>query len=75
VPSRKRDDQVAMNDRQWTPGHDQTAIRGACKGRDGALNLAGVAHVDRNYFHAERRRYGLDCGELADPGSHGGIPE
>jgi hypothetical protein len=73
VLGRQRDDQVAMNERQRARGHDQTAIRGAREGRDGALDLAGVAH-DRNYFHAERRRYGLDCGELADPGSHGGIP-
>ena len=34
---------------------------------DGALDLGGVAHVDRTQLHAERRRRGLDGGELADP--------
>ena len=47
VPGRQRDDQIAMNRRQRARRHDQAAIRGAREGRDGALDLAGVAHVDR----------------------------
>src|SRR5260370_26136801 len=38
-----------MNVRQRAPRHDQTAIRGARKGRDGPLDLAGIAHVDRAF--------------------------
>ena len=47
VPRRKRDDQIAMNQCRPARGHDQTAIRGAREGRDGALDLAGVALVER----------------------------
>src|SRR6516164_9452829 len=54
--------------------HDQAAIRGPSEGRDGAFDLAGVvAYVDRAYIHADRRRDGLDDGELADPGRYRGI--
>ena len=47
VPGRQRDDQIAMNVRQRARRHDQAAIRAARECRDGALDLAGVAHVDR----------------------------
>ena len=33
---------------------------------------AGVAHIDRGHLHPERRRSGLDDGELADPGGDAG---
>ena len=33
------------------------------------LDLSGDARVDRAYVHPERRRRGLNDGELADPGS------
>ena len=55
--------------------HDQTAIRRAREGRDGALDLAGVAHIDRVDLHPERRRHGLDDAELAGAGGYGGIPK
>ena len=67
MPGRKRDDQIAMNARQRARRHDQAAITGARECRDAALDLAGVAQVDRAYLHAKRRRHGLDDGELADP--------
>jgi LTXXQ motif family protein len=47
MPGRQRDDQVAMNRCQRAPRHDQTAIRGLRKCRDGALDLGRVAHVER----------------------------
>ena len=75
VPGRQRDDQIAMRARQRARRHDQAAIRGAREGRDGALDLAGVAHIDRAHLHAERRRHGLDDGELADPGGCGRVPK
>src|SRR5262245_23665390 len=75
VPGRRRDDQIAMNRRQRAPRHDQTTIRRARKSRDGALDLSGVAHVDRPYIHPDRRRHGLDYRELADPAGYGGITE
>ena len=40
-----------------------------------AFDLAGIAHVDRAHLHPERRRHGLDDGELADPRGYGGIPK
>ena len=36
---------------------------------DGVLDLGGVAHVDRANLHPQRRRRGLDDGELAGAGS------
>ena len=57
------------------PRHDQAAIRDAREGRDGALDLALVAHVDRVHLHPERRRDGLDCAELAESEAVGGIPK
>jgi hypothetical protein len=36
VPGRKRNDQIAVNCRQRAPRHDQTAIRGASEGCNGA---------------------------------------
>ena len=36
--------------------------------------LAGVAQVDRAYFHPERRRHRLDDGNCPIPGDLGGIP-
>ena len=62
-----------MQRRRRARRHDQAAIRRAREGRDGALDLAGVAHVDRADLDPERRRHGLDDAELADPGGCGGI--
>jgi hypothetical protein len=42
VPGRQRDDQIAMKRRGPARWHDQTAIRSAREGRDGALDLAGA---------------------------------
>ena len=61
--------------RQRARRHDQAAIRRARERRDGALDFAGVAHVDRAHLHPERRRHGLDGAELADPGGVGRDPE
>src|SRR5258705_7781105 len=47
MPGRERDDQIALNDRQWGCRHDQAAIRLARERCDGALDFAGVAHADR----------------------------
>ena len=69
MPRGERDDQLAMRVRSRTRRHDQTAIRGAREGRDGALDFGGVAHVDRADLHPERRRHGLDNGKLAVPGA------
>ena len=45
-----------MNHRLRTGSHDQTTIRGAREGRDGALDIARVAHVDREQLHSKRKR-------------------
>ena len=46
MPSRQRDDQIAMNKRRPTRRDDQAAIRNAREGRDGALDVAGVTKAD-----------------------------
>ena len=76
VPGRQRDDQIAMNRRANALAVTiRPPFERAREGRDGALDLAGVAHVDRAHLHPERRRHGLDGAELADPGRYGGIPK
>jgi hypothetical protein len=55
MPGRERDDQIALNDRQWGCRHDQAAIRLARELCDGALDFAGGAHADRTQLHAECR--------------------
>src|SRR5262245_20099406 len=55
--------------------HDQTTIRGVRKGFDRALDLPGIAHVDRAHFYADRCCRGLDGAELADTGGAGRIPK
>ena len=74
-PGGKRNDQIAMMRRQRARRHDQAAIRGARECRDGALDFAGIAHVDRTQIHPQRWRHGLDGSELPDPGGDGRIPK
>src|SRR5262245_28056588 len=58
------------------PKDDKWAsIRRAHEGRDGALDLICVAHVERVYLHAERRGQGLNNAKLADSGWVRGIPQ
>src|SRR5215831_11753240 len=68
VPRRKRDDQIAMKHCWRTRRHDQTAIWNARESRYRVLELAGVAEVDRDHLHPERRRHSLDDAEHGDPG-------
>src|SRR5258706_11814084 len=46
VSGRQCDDQIAMNHRQPARRYNQTAIGYTREGRDGLLDLGGVAHVD-----------------------------
>ena len=71
MPSRQRNDQPAMKYRRRAPRHDQAAIRTLRERRDGALNLAGIARIDRAQLNAQRRRRGLDHAELGGPGRDG----
>jgi hypothetical protein len=64
-----------MNHRCHTRGHDQATIRGVREGRDSALDLARIAHVDRSQLHPESRRGALDCAQLAAPRGYGGVPK
>src|SRR5262245_707240 len=62
-----------MNGGPRASGHDQAAISAISalrESRDGALNLAGIPHVDRAQLHTQRWPHGLDCGELAWSGRH-----
>ena len=63
------DDQIVMNECQRALCNDQSAIRGACEGRDTALDLRRITHVDGAYIHTEGRRHGLNRAELAGPGT------
>src|SRR5215471_1376958 len=74
VPGYKRDDQVAMNQRQHAPRQDHAAVRGAREGRKSALDLAGIEHVDRAQLNTEGRRHGLERAPLTGPRGYGGIP-
>src|SRR5206468_99578 len=47
VSGRKRDDQLAMGSRRWASRHDQAAVRTLREHREGTLDLAGIAHIDR----------------------------
>ena len=67
----KCDDQTAINRRQSARRHDQTAIRGAREGRNGALYLPDTARVDRVYLQPERRRHGLYDSKLTGSGALG----
>ena len=64
---RELSDQIAMNRRRRARGHDQASVRVARECRDVTLNLAGDAHANRAYLHAERRPHGLDRPQLAEP--------
>src|SRR5439155_18905702 len=75
VLGRQRDDQIAMTLRQLASRQDQTGIRRAREGRDGALDLGRIADVDRDDLHPERRRHGLDDAELGGSGRYGGVSE
>jgi hypothetical protein len=72
---RKRDDNIAIYVGRCTRRHDQTATRRARKGRKRALNLPGVAHVDRGHLYPERRRHSLDGSQLGVPGGARRIPK
>src|SRR5215471_5514988 len=56
-----------MSCRKRAPRLDQSAIRRAGKGRNGALDLTRFAHVDRRQLDTHRRRYGLESTELTGP--------
>ena len=62
-----------MNERQCASGHDHAAVGPARDCRDGALDFAGTAQVDRDQLHPQRRRHRLNSGELPDPGRDGRI--
>jgi hypothetical protein len=51
------------------------AIRSAGEACGRALDLPGIAGIDRPQLHAERLRHGLNSAELSDAGRIGGIAE
>ena len=75
VPGGEHDDQITIKDGPWGCRHDQAAIWGTRKCGDVALDLAGLAQVNRAYLQPERGCSGLDGAELPDPGGYGGIPQ
>src|SRR6516165_8835895 len=54
VSRRQRDDQIAIIDRQWPSGNDQTAIRSARKFGNSLLNVSGVSSTERGHLQSER---------------------
>src|SRR5262249_44200131 len=75
VLRRQRDDQFAMKDGRRGRRHDQAAVRRARQVSDAALDLAGVARVDRTDLDAEERPHGLDRAQLPAPGRDARIAE
>src|SRR5262249_15465514 len=49
VSSGTCDNEIAMKYRCRAPGHDQAAVRTLREDCDGALDLAGIAHIPRSY--------------------------
>jgi hypothetical protein len=70
----KRNDWLAMNNRQRGSGHDHAAAAAAREGRDAVLGLGEVAHIDREDLHPERGCPGLDDGVLPDRRGLGRVP-
>ena len=64
-----------MNHRQPARRQDQPAIADARERRDGPLDFAGVAQVDRADLHPDRRRRGLNRGELGGTGRYSRVPK
>jgi len=75
VAGRERNDQIPVYRCQCACCQDQTAVWSARERRHGALDLGRAAQVDRTHVHSDRRRRGLDDGELADPGGKGRIAQ
>src|SRR5215472_9975240 len=74
VSGRQRDDQIAMNRRQSASRYDQAAVRGTREGRDSALDLASVTHIDWGHLRPDQWRYGLDDTQLSAPSGYCGVP-
>src|SRR5262249_41193260 len=64
---------MAMNRHQRAPRHDEPTICRAREGRNGALNLSQLAHVDWAHLDPERRRQGPDGRELSGSGGQRGV--
>src|SRR5262245_62628025 len=62
-----------MDECHRAPRDDQAAVRAARESRNRALDLSGVAHIDRGQFDTERWGHGLDRAELANSRGYGGI--
>src|SRR5262249_61776327 len=57
VPGCQRDDKRPVQDRDAIERHDQAAVRTARKFTEGALEVAGILHVERGQFHSEGGRH------------------
>ena len=53
--------------------HNHAAVGTLREGRDGALDLAGIAHIDGAQLHAQRRRKRLDRTELTETRCDAGV--
>src|SRR5262249_53992068 len=73
VPRRQLEDQIAMPHHHTARRRDQTTIRRAREGLDGPLDLAGLAHVDRDHLDLERRPHRLDPRRTATRATPGAI--
>src|SRR5262249_28255585 len=60
-----------MEYRSRAPSHDHAAVRTLRERRDGALDLAGIAHIGHAQVHAEGGRRSLDDAEHARSGRDG----
>src|SRR6516162_3419689 len=75
IPRCQLNDEIAMAVHRRAGCGDKASIRKARKFRDPALDLAGIARVDRNNVDADRSCYRLNDGELPDAGGYGRVPD
>src|SRR5262245_14040780 len=73
VFGRKRDDQIAMTNRQAARRDNKTTIGRARECRNVPRNLVGVAHTDRVYLYPKRGCHSLDDGKLSGSGALSGV--
>jgi len=75
VPRGKRDDQLAVHEHARAWRGDQAVVRLAGECDDSALDVAGIAGIDRARLDPERWRHRLDAAEQRDLGGDPRIPQ
>jgi hypothetical protein len=70
---RQRNDQLSLHTRPGAADHDHAAVRDVRESREGALDLARIAHIDGAQLHAKRGRERLDRAKLGQTWRDGSV--